>query len=164
MLTSEHVVVATYAASCIERLLVVKDGNIPRFTAADLKPFTNDILTAAFSRLSQDAFQNNEYIMRLVMRVLAVSKGDVTEKANAIMQELQKIIDRISKNPTIPAFDHYVFESVACLCTCLHSKNADLVSEFESRILPTMSIILQSDIASKFFLCHFLIVKKNFNY
>jgi len=148
MLGSNEYVVNTYAASCMERLLTVKDGNTFRFGAADLKPFTNDILKLAFGKLSQEASQNNDYIMRLVMRVLSVSKGDIIEFAQPIMEQLQAIIMRIAKNPTIPAFDHYVFESVACLCSCLHAKDPTLVTQFETQILPTMATILQNDTAN----------------
>lgn len=152
MLDSSEYIVCTYAASCLERLLTVREGNALKFTANDLKPFINGILQISFDKLSKEKTQNNDYIMRLVMRVLSVGKGDMIELANPIMEKLQAIIMRIAKNPTIPAFDHYVFESVACLCSCLHAKDPSLVAQFEAKILPTMSTILQTDTASKIFL------------
>mmetsp|Transcript_41152 Transcript_41152/g.63408 ORF Transcript_41152/g.63408 Transcript_41152/m.63408 type:complete len:458 (-) Transcript_41152:92-1465(-) len=148
MLASKEVVVCTYAAACLERLLMVKDGTASRFTAADLKGFTNEILKTCFGKLAEEKTQNNEYIIGLVIRVLSVSKADAVELAGPIMEELQKIIVRIAKNPTIPAFDHNVFEAVACLCSCLHAKDPSLVAQFEARILPTLSSILQSDTAN----------------
>jgi exportin-2 (importin alpha re-exporter) len=150
MISSPVIVVASYAAACIERLLTVKEANrSPRFGAEALEPFILSIFTAAFGRLAKADCQNNEYLMRLIMRVLDVSKGRVASASQQIMSELVAIIERIVKAPTIPAFDHYVFESVACLCSCLYDKDPAMVAQFEAMILPTMTGILQNDTASK---------------
>lgn len=64
-LPAESVVVHSYAACAIEKVLVMRDSNQqPLITAQHLAPFTNDLLTGLFGTLSLPGSNENEYVMK----------------------------------------------------------------------------------------------------
>jgi len=69
-LTSEHVVVQTYAAMCLEKFLLVKDkgadgtGKEPKLTKAHLQPHLEGLFSGLFAVLENDELPENDYVMK----------------------------------------------------------------------------------------------------
>ncbi|XP_010267582.1 PREDICTED: exportin-2 [Nelumbo nucifera] len=145
-LCSESNVVHSYAASCIEKLLLVKDeGGRPRFNSSDINPFLLMLMNNLFNALKFPESEENQYVMKCIMRVLGVAdiSGDV---AGACISGLMSILAEVCRNPKNPIFNHYLFEAVAALVRRACEKDHSLISAFEASLFPILQTILANDI------------------
>ncbi|AEC10713.1 cellular apoptosis susceptibility protein, putative / importin-alpha re-exporter [Arabidopsis thaliana] len=146
-LKAESNVVHSYAASCIEKLLLVKEegarGN--RYAAGDLSPFLLQLMTNLFDALKFPESEENQYLMKCIMRVLGVA--DISaEVAGPCIGGLTSILSEVCKNPKNPIFNHYLFESVAVLVRRACERDISLISAFETSLFPSLQMILANDI------------------
>lgn len=149
-LASESNVVHSYAASCIEKLLLVKDeGGRPRFSAADVSPFLLVLMTNLFGALQKPESEENQYVMKCIMRVLGVANVS-QDVAVPCINGLATVLNRVCENPKNPVFNHYLFESVAVLIRRACEQDPSIISAFETSLLPILQIILSRDV-SEFF-------------
>lgn len=149
-LSSESNVVHSYAASCIEKLLLVKDDGVrSRYTSLDISPFLLVLMTNLFNALDKAESEENQYIMKCIMRVLGLADitGDV---ALPCITGLTRVLNRVCENPKNPVFNHYLFESVAVLIRRASEKDPSLISSFEANLFPSLQLILARDV-SEFF-------------
>ncbi|PIA33874.1 hypothetical protein AQUCO_03900017v1 [Aquilegia coerulea] len=145
-LTSESNVVHSYAASCIEKLLLVKDvGGRPRYTSSDISPFLPILMNNLFSALKFPDSEENPYVMKCIMRVLGVAdvSGGV---ANKCINDLTRVLDEVCKNPKNPIFNHYLFEAVAGLIRRACEKDSSPISVFEASLFHIIQKILAEDV------------------
>ncbi|CAA7031677.1 unnamed protein product [Microthlaspi erraticum] len=80
-LGAESNVVHSYAALCIEKLLLVKEeGGNCRYVAGDISPFLVQLMTYLFAALKSPESEENHYLMRCMMVVLGVAEisGEVS--------------------------------------------------------------------------------------
>lgn len=149
-LTSECNVVHSYAASCIEKLLLVRDeGGKARYTSADISPFLMVMMNNLFTALRFPESEENPYIMKCIMRVLGVA--DISQGIAApCIAGLTSILNEVCKNPKDPVFNHYLFESVAVLVRRACEKDASLISSFEGSLFPSLQTILANDVTEFF--------------
>lgn len=150
-LSSTNYVVHTYSAVCIERILFMKDPNQKLvFSPEDIKPFTETLLTNLFKLIESgqtpEKVSENDYLIKLVMRVIYISRAEMKPYAKTILEHLTKILELISKNPSNPKFNHYVFESIGALVRFLCEAENSLIPEFENMLFPPIQAILQMDI------------------
>jgi len=146
MLESKYYVVNSYASICIDSLLSVKDGDIPRFKPDQQS--LSALLNATFTLLGRSESQDNEYIMKTIAGVLAASAEIITpDIVAAIMGKLKDVLDRICKQPKSADFNHFVFEAIACLINCLHKTSPGILGDFEKSVLPLFQAILKDDFA-----------------
>ncbi|XP_042497711.1 exportin-2-like [Macadamia integrifolia] len=145
-LGAESNVVHSYAASCIEKLFLVKDeGGRPRYSSSDINPFLPVLMTSLFNALRFTESEENPYIMKCIMRVLGVA--DISgEVALRCISELTSILSEVCKNPKNPTFNHYVFEAVAGLVRRACEKDPSLISAFEASLSPILETILGNDV------------------
>ncbi|XP_072985086.1 exportin-2 [Typha latifolia] len=151
-LVSESNVVHSYAANCIEKLLLVRDKApnsvtaVPRYTALDINPFVPQIITGLFHAMQFPDSQENPYIMKSMMRVLGVANigGEV---AAGCVASLASVLVEVCKNPKNPTFNHYLFEAIAAVIGRSGEKEPTLLSMFESSLFPVLQKILVDDIA-----------------
>lgn len=149
-LSSESNVVHSYAASCIEKLLLVKDDGVrSRYTSSDISPFLLVLMTNLFNALEKAESEENQYVMKCIMRVLGLADitGDV---ALPCITGLTRVLNRVCENPKNPVFNHYLFESVAVLIRRSSEKDPSLISSFEANLFPSLQLILARDV-SEFF-------------
>lgn len=149
-LSSESNVVHSYAASCIEKLLLVKDDGVrSRYTSLDISPFLLVLMTNLFNALDKAESEENQYVMKCIMRVLGLADitGDV---ALPCITGLTRVLNRVCENPKNPVFNHYLFESVAVLIRRASEKDPSLISSFEANLFPSLQLILVRDV-SEFF-------------
>lgn len=154
-LLNTQVVVRSYAAACLERILAVP-GKIDR---RQLQQFLNPLLNALFSTFSAtrenlrvtscgDVWEN-DYVMKAVMRLLVVSKEDILPIAQIVAEKLCAALQRVCTNPRNPKFNHYLFESLAIVVrvSCEADGVHTSTSHFEQILFPPFQAILQMDVA-----------------
>ena len=124
----------TYAAVTLERILLLKREDGPVFTKTDLAPLLQDLLGSLFTLIEKDPapekLAENDFLMRCmhfyfmgacwtdgigVMRVMTVSRDTLAPFLQVSIQHLLSILAEISKNPSNPRFNHYLFECIAAL-------------------------------------------------
>ncbi|KAJ4953375.1 hypothetical protein NE237_030207 [Protea cynaroides] len=145
-LGSESNVVHSYAATCIEKLLLVKaEVGRPRYSSSDVNPFLLVLMNNLFTALRFPESEENPYIMKCIMRVLGVA--DISgEVAGACIAGLTSILSEVCKNPKNPIFNHYLFEAVAGLVRRACAKDPSLISAFEASLFPILQTILVNDV------------------
>lgn len=116
-LGSSNYVVYTYAAIAVERVLAFHDANgQPIVPAANITPLAKELLEHLFQLVEKDPsppkVQENEFLMKCVMRVLIVIKEAVVPHTEVVLEHLVKITRIISANPSNPRFYYYHFESM----------------------------------------------------
>ncbi|KAL9052099.1 MAG: hypothetical protein Q9162_005616 [Coniocarpon cinnabarinum] len=119
-LASSNYVVHTYSAIAIERTLFLTDDNKqPKIPRATVSPLAKDILTQLFKLISASSapekVQENEFLIRCVMRVLVVIREDVVSLADFLTTSFTNIMRVIRHNPSNPRFYYYLFESIGAL-------------------------------------------------
>ncbi|XAR69470.1 hypothetical protein NMG60_11001063 [Bertholletia excelsa] len=150
LLGSESNVVHSYAASCIEKLLLVKDdGGRARYTSSDISPFLPVLMTNLFNALGKPESEENPYVMKCIMRVLGMA--DISpEVASPCISGLTSVLNKVCGNPKTPNFNHYLFEAVAILVRRSCEKDPSLISAFEASLFPSLQMILENDVTEFF--------------
>ncbi|XP_035539805.1 exportin-2-like [Juglans regia] len=149
-LGAESNVVHSYAASCIEKLLLVKhERRRTRYTGKDIGPVFGELMTNLFNAFKFPESEENQYVMKSIMRVLGVA--DISrEDVGTCIIGLTSILVEVCRNPKNPIFNHYLFESVAILVKRACEKDSSLISAFESRLFPCFQLILANDVTEFF--------------
>lgn len=150
-LGSTLVVVHTLAANTIERILWTKEKDSnglsrEKLARADLQPFLQNLFTALFYVVENIALNENEYVMKCIMRTLDRAGDDVIPVTNVVFDKLFPALERVCKNPRNPGFNHNLFESIALLVKNLCSKDPLQVGALENRVFPPFQTILQMDV------------------
>jgi exportin-2 (importin alpha re-exporter) len=152
-LRSSSVVVQSYAAYFLERVLTVKDRTpgqrpTPRFGRADLQPMLDPLFQSLFVILqAQDESFENEYVMKAVMRCLSVAKEDIVPLTPTLLQAFNACLERVCKNPRNPQFNHFLFESTAVLVGSACKMDPNLTGSFETMLFPPFQTVLAMDVA-----------------
>jgi exportin-2 (importin alpha re-exporter) len=119
-LESDNYVVYTYASIAVERVLSLTDDSGKHvFGREQVEPFAKDLLQALFFLIGKDdapeKIQENEFLMRCLMRVLIVIKEGLIPITDIILQNLIQITKIIARNPANPRFYYYHFEALGAL-------------------------------------------------
>jgi exportin-2 (importin alpha re-exporter) len=119
-LASSNYVVYTYAAIAVERVLfLTNESNEHIFGKENVAPFSKDLLVHLFQLMEKnpapEKIQENEFLMRCVMRILLVLKDGVLPVTDIVLQHLIKITHIIGQNPSNPRFYYYHFEAMGAL-------------------------------------------------
>eukprot|EP01134_Creolimax_fragrantissima_P002887 CFRG2887T1 len=149
---SNSVVLHSYAANCIERILMIKDSSDPAankkslVTREDVQPMLQAAITNLFAAMAMDNSGLNTYIMKTIMRLINVGKQDVQPLLALIMERLVKKLEEVCANPTKPDFNHYLFESISASIRYMCGANRNAVGAFEDALFPIFSKIFTSDV------------------
>lgn len=146
-LSAESPVVHTYAAHTIERLLTIKTAqNRALFVAGDIQPFANDLLQNLFKVLTLPTSCENEYVMKALMRSLSSLNESIVPLIPMLLENLTQKLMLVSKNPSKPHFNHYLFESFCVMIRTASHINPETVSKFEAALFQPFTQILQQDV------------------
>ncbi|PIL29858.1 hypothetical protein GSI_08065 [Ganoderma sinense ZZ0214-1] len=149
-LSSDNYVTYTYAAISIERILFIRQGTQLMFTEADVREVAPGLLNALLSKVekapSPEKMAENDYLMKCVMRVIVTARSTLAGGYEQILQRLVAILGVISKNPSNPNFDQYIFESISALMRFTVQANPGTLPTFERALFGPFTIILQQDI------------------
>lgn len=116
-LGSSEYVVYTYAAIALERVLALTDDSKQAVVSqADVEPLSAQLLQHLFQLIESNPdpakLQENEFLMRCVMRVLVVIRDGVVPITDNVLAHFIKITQIISPNPANPRFYYYHFEAL----------------------------------------------------
>ncbi|KAJ4302229.1 importin-alpha export receptor [Collariella sp. IMI 366227] len=146
-LTSTNYVVYTYAAIAVERVLFLTDEQGQHlFSRSDIQPFATGLLEHLFALIEKDTsaakLQENEFLMRCIMRVLIVMKEGVVDcGVENVLNHLVSITNVIKENPSNPRFYYYHFEAIGALVRyCSNLPKPDLLGHLWA---PFTAIILE---------------------
>ena len=147
LLRSNSQVVHTYAAHTVERILMIKaDRSTPLVTQKDMLPYAENLLTNLFFAMTLQGSEENEYIMKALMRVISLGKEEFIQYMPTLVNGLREKLLLVCKNPSKPHFNHYLFETLS-LCirvTCGQDKSA--VQSFEAALFEIFTQILVQDV------------------
>ncbi|WPH00848.1 Hypothetical protein R9X50_00367800 [Acrodontium crateriforme] len=147
-LNSSNYVVYTYASIAVDRALYLtneqREPVIPRET---IVPLAKDLLQHLFKLITRDAkpekVQENEFLMKCVMRVLIFIRDAIVPIADMVITNLVNITKVIRHNPSNPGFCYYHFESLGALIRFVGPVQAE---KLESSLLPVFMEVLQGDV------------------
>lgn len=146
-LQSQSSVVHTYAACAIDKILIMRgsDGKLI-VTKEMLGPLSNNLFTALFAIISVEGRFENEYVMKAIMRCFSTLQETSIPIMGAALPQLTEILKRISKNPSKPHFNHYLFETLSLSVKIVCKIEPNSVVSFEEILFPIFQGILQQDI------------------
>uniref|UniRef100_A0A8C3LEM7 Exportin-2 n=1 Tax=Chrysolophus pictus TaxID=9089 RepID=A0A8C3LEM7_CHRPC len=146
-LQAESIVVHTYAAHALERLFTMRGtNNTTLITAAEMAPFVEVLLTNLFKALTLPGSSENEYIMKAIMRSFSLLQESIIPYIPSVITQLTQKLLAVSKNPSKPHFNHYMFESICLSIRITCKANPDAVGSFEEALFMVFTEILQNDV------------------
>ena len=164
-LTDSNVVVRTYAATGIERLLAIRDNNAGSNTLRYGRDFllsqgVQTLIVGLFGCLNgsgdasgyggNELIEENEYVMKAILRVLAVLREAAAQYSADLFAKLIENLRVVAKNPRNPAYNHYLFESIAILARSLIVAQPAAHPVVEKLVLPVLNEILTNDVMDFF--------------
>ena len=116
-LGSSDYVVYTYAAIALDRVMALtNDNNQPIISQADVLSLAPQLLEHLFGLVGKDPaaekIQENEFLMRCIMRVLIIIKDGVVPIIDSVLGNFVNITQIMSRNPSNPRFYYYHFEAI----------------------------------------------------
>ena len=116
-LGSSDYVVYTYAAIALERTMALTSASKQLVIGrASVENLSAQLLRHLFTLIEKDnepaKLQENEFLMRCIMRVLIVIKEAVVPMADELLTHFVKITQISSQNPSNPRFCYYLFEAL----------------------------------------------------
>ncbi|CAK4029883.1 chromosome segregation Cse1 [Lecanosticta acicola] len=147
-LNSSNYVVYTYAAVAVDRALyLTNDHRQPVIPRESIVPLAKDLLQHLFKLITKDAkpekVQENEFLMKCVMRVLIVIKEGLLPIVDLVLTNLVNITKVIRHNPSNPGFCYYHFESLGALIRFAGPSQPDKI---EQHLFPTFMEVLQGQV------------------
>lgn len=151
-LTADNVIIRTYAASCVEKLLFVKEQTPEpnrvienkRLSHSDFLEILPSLVRTVLGVLEREQTEN-EYVMRLFVRLCVRADKEIKPYAEQALATLVKLAGKIVKNPANPIFNHYLFECFALLIKLVASP--ETIASIEGKLIAPFQEILQLDIA-----------------
>ncbi|KAI4275776.1 MAG: hypothetical protein LQ337_002966 [Flavoplaca oasis] len=147
-LGSPDYVVYTYAAIALERILALTDhSKQPVIDSADVAPLSAQLLEHLFQLIERNPepakLQENEFLMRSVMRVLIVIRDGVVPITDLVLANFTKITQIISTNPANPRFYYYHFEALGAFIRFAGPRQPE---KLENGLYPVFLSILENDV------------------
>lgn len=147
LLTSQNHVVHTYAAHALERIFTMKSPDNLRFISpAHVQAYSQKLLTNLFNAMNLPGSTENEYIMKTIMRTFSMMQEALIPFVQHLLAQLTGKLNTISKNPSKPHFNHYLFESLVLVIRISCKVNPTAVTMFEDALFPIIQNILQQDV------------------
>ncbi|CAI4228426.1 unnamed protein product [Auanema sp. JU1783] len=134
-----------YAAYAIEKVTLVKNPqtNAPYITGKEIP--VESLLSNLVGAFDKDPkSQNSPYLIRAVLRVVALLDDNSSRHAGAIATQLANLVDATIKNPADPVHTHFLFETMCVLIR----KTANLPGlSLDEQLMPLIETIMTKDIA-----------------
>ncbi|RLO07421.1 hypothetical protein DYB28_007549, partial [Aphanomyces astaci] len=111
-----------------------------------LNPYVSPLLTQVFGILCEPSYPENDYLIRMVLRILIVAQDYVLPIADTLVHKLTVLLEKVCKNPSNPAFSHCLFESLSMLIANVCTLNPALTDTFEGLLFPPFQQVLISDV------------------
>lgn len=150
--------VAAMAQITLDRLLSTREpacaGGKPLLPVTVLRPLLeqsiNVVLAILETRLEKSPKKLclNEYLMRLLLRLIIVAKSEISAHFPRILHLFFSVIAFIFTKPFNPRFDHFLFEALAYLlrsCCGVNAADPTALPLAENTLVPLIQKILQSE-------------------
>lgn len=126
--------VYTYAAVVVERALALTDDSGKLIIdPASIAPLAGQLTEHLFGLIEKDSqpekVQENEFIIRCIMRVLIVLRENINTVAASVLQHLIRITTIIAANPSNPRFYYYHFEALGALIRFSAASTAEALGQ-----------------------------------
>lgn len=79
-------------------------------------------------------------MMKMVMRLVQLSKELIVPHAETFLNQLTTILARIYQNPTSPLFNHFLFDTLAVLVRNVCTADPASVDQFETLLFPVFQV------------------------
>lgn len=150
-ITSNNVVVRTYASITLEKLLTMRDPTQPKVTAFksnQLEPYLGELIKTLFDALEMPGSPENEHIMKAIMRLFSFLKSDlIIQFLPVVVPKMTNKLGVVARNPSKPYFNHYLFETLALTIRAACSQeNSTIQNEFEKVLFNILEVILAQDV------------------
>lgn len=140
-------VVHTYAAHCIERLLMVRtQQGGTAITYGDINSCATLLIQNLFGAMQLPGSMENEYLMKALMRSMSIMQDNLVPMVPVILKSLTEKLCVVAKNPSKPHFNHYLFEVLCVTIRATCRVNITAVLDFEQALFPPFTEILQQDV------------------
>ncbi|KAL1115301.1 hypothetical protein AAG570_007332 [Ranatra chinensis] len=139
-------VVHSYAASAVDRILTLRQNNVLIVTGEKLVPLAGELLPALFNCLSMRGSEENEYVMKAIMRSFSTLQEAVIPYLGDLLPKLTEKLAVAARNPSKPHFNHYLFETITLSINIVCKKTPEAVQSFEEALFPIFQVILQQDV------------------
>jgi exportin-2 (importin alpha re-exporter) len=147
LLRSPSLVVHSYAANAIDKLLILKgaDGSA-LIKATDLSGMEQALLVNLFHAMTLAGSEENEYIMKAIMRTFSSLQEAVLPYLGQTLVGLNHKLMLVSRNPSKPHFNHYLFETLSLSVRIGCKADRSAVASFEDGFFPSFQEILLQDV------------------
>ncbi|KAF7308719.1 Importin N-terminal domain-containing protein [Mycena chlorophos] len=149
-LSSQNYVTYTFAAITIDRILSIRRGTGALFGPADVQDFSANLLIALLGKIQSagtpEKVAENDHLMKCSMRVIITARQTLTPVHEDVLVRLVTILGTISKNPSNPLFDQYIFESISGLMRFVVEGTPATLPTFENNLFGPFTFIIQQDI------------------
>lgn len=147
-LGSPDYVVYTYAAIALERTMALLDSSNQHLIGrASVERLSAQLLQHLFGLIEKDTspakLQENEFLMRCIMRVLIVIREGVSPIVDETMAHFVKITQISSQNPSNPRFNYYLFEALGAFIRFAAPSKPE---KLEKGLYPAFGGILQNNV------------------
>jgi exportin-2 (importin alpha re-exporter) len=119
---------------------------VSKIGGADLKPFLNNLFMGLFSIMDNVQLNENEYVMKCIMRALNVAKDELMDVVQVVLEKLTTALAKVAKNPKNPQYNHFLFESIAVLIRSVCTKDSAYTTAFEQFLFPPFQTVLQMEV------------------
>lgn len=146
---SPTVIVHSYAANCLHKLLMLRDPANQSQTlvkAEELAPHANILLESLFKIFNFEGSTENEYAIKAIMCSMSLLKEHVLPFFEPVVQKLTTKLAEVAKNPSKPNFNHYLFETLSLSIRIACSKDPNIAKSFESVLFPIFNTIITQDV------------------
>eukprot|EP00298_Acanthocystis_sp_HF-20_P004772 c15082_g1_i1.p1 GENE.c15082_g1_i1~~c15082_g1_i1.p1 ORF type:complete len:726 (+),score=188.34 c15082_g1_i1:67-2244(+) len=146
-LKNENEVVHSYAANLIEKYLLIKNPDKTQKISKDiLKSFSAQLIFELLSNIEKDEVEENDYVIKAIFRISKILQSDMLAHVEICLEKLKQVLYRICRNPRKPIFNHYLFETFACLIRYITEFEPSTSSSFEAILFESFQFILSNDI------------------
>lgn len=146
-LTNESIVIRTYSACAIEKLLSMKElgttTNI--FTREAISPLLVDLLKQ-LNILISESDGLNSYALLSLFRLVSISKEDFIPYASSFAEAIGTFVDKTISDKATTAYSIYIlFETIGYILKWLAFTDKRTITEYEKILLPKLNKILEED-------------------
>ena len=148
LLGSSSTVVHSYAGSAIDRCILVSETkNEALLQPEEIVTLAEQTFALCFQALEKSGSEQNEYVMKALMRLVEGLKGKIVNFAADLLTQFVNKIRLVAKNPTKPNYIHYLFESLTVLIKSVCGVcEFNAVSEFDNHLFPVFQDILREEV------------------
>ena len=152
-LSSKEIVIHSYAANCIEKILTLRDPerrNVTLVKGDDIAGLALPMLEGLIKIWDFPGSGENDFSVKALVRVFSLLQERLLPYFNVILPKLSAKVIEVARNPSKPIFNHYLFEVIALSINIACKANPEASTAFESEFFPIFTNVLSQEIQEFF--------------